>query len=239
MRYVRFASLLVLIICAFSVCVCAEPDSTADTVPVEDVPVEVAPTIPVVALDPDTVQAIAEALLPTEADTADTTDPTIPVVELAPDSVAALSQGVADALVPSDPDVAVYSSSPVGGGYYFVADCALGKNVKIYVPVDFAVDSFAVDKDGLVNMTNSTVYAFSQSFPDYNISCSRFGRFTYRRSVGGSYQTYDLNISRIVDTNMSFFSSDPPVAVPVWQYWLVMIVVVIIVGALFCFFRRH
>lgn len=239
MRYVKSAGFLILAILCLSISVFAVDDVPIDTNPVADLPLETSPTIPVVSLDDDSIQAIAEALLPTEADTADTTDPTIPVVELAPDSVAALSQAVADVLVPSDPDVAVYSSSPVGGGYYFVADCALGKNVKIYVPVDFAVDSFAVDKDGLVNMTNSTVYAFSQSFPDYNISCSRFGRFTYRRSVGGSYQTYDLNISRIVDTNMSFFSSDPPVAVPVWQYWLVMIVVVIIVGALFCFFRRH
>lgn len=241
MRYVRsffFVLLLVAVVCT---AVHAEPDFPADTAAGETVPVDATSTIPVVALDPDSVQAIADAVLPTEADNLDPTEATTPVVDLSPEAVASIGQAVGDALaVSDDPPVLVNSASPLSGGYFFEADCALGSGVRFYVPVDFAVDCFSMDDDGLVNMTNSTIYAMSPDFPTYTISCSRFGHFTYRRPSGsGSYNTYDLNITSIKKTNMSLIDSDPPVALPTWQYWLVMIVVVVIFGAILCFFRRH
>ena len=241
MRYVRsifFALDLVVSVCT---AVYAEPHLPSDTVSGETVSVGTTPTIPVVALDPVSVQAIADAILPTAADNLDPTEATTPVVDLSPEAVSAIGQAVSDALaVSDDPPVLVNSASPLSGGYFFEADCALGSGIRFYVPVDFAVDCFSIDDGGLVNMTNSTIYAMSPDFPTYTISCSRFGHFTYRRpSVSGSYNTYDLNITSIKKTNMSLINSDPPVALPTWQYWLVMIVVVVIFGAILCFFRRH
>ena len=205
MRYVRsffFALVLVVSVCT---AVYAEPDFPSDTVSGETVSVGTTPTIPVVALDPDSVQAIADAILPTAADNLDPTEATTPVVDLSPEAVSAIGQAVSDALaVSDDPPVLVNSASPLSGGYFFEADCALGSGIRFYVPVDFAVDCFSIDDGGLVNMTNSTIYAMSPDFPTYTISCSRFGHFTYSRpSVSGSYNTYDLNITSIKKTNMS------------------------------------
>lgn len=92
MRYVRsffFVLLLVAVVCT---AVHAEPDFPADTAAGETVPVDATSTIPVVALDPDSVQAIADAVLPTEADNLDPTEATTPVVDLSPEAVAAIGK---------------------------------------------------------------------------------------------------------------------------------------------------
>lgn len=243
MHYVRSLVLFCGLALCLSVFAFAEPALPDDTQPVETLPLETEPDIPVVALDPDSVQAIADAVLPPETEPpADTepTEPTVPVVDLSPDTVSAMADAVGDVLASSQaPEVAVYSASALSGGYYFEADCALGRGLKFYVPVDFAVASFATDSQGLVNMTNSTVYALCPDYPDYTFTCSRFGHFTYRRPYGSNYQTYDLDITNIVDTNLSLIGADPPTALPTWQYWIVMIVVVVLFGAIICFFRRH
>lgn len=97
-------------------------------------------------------------------------------------------------------------SGTLAGGYYFVADCALGTGVKFYVPLEWAHDVFTLDRSGaLVNLSNSTCYAYSPAFPDYTISCSRFGTFTYRAS---NYNTADLNITNISDTNIELLEDE-------------------------------
>ena len=93
-------------------------------------------------------------------------------------------------------------SGSLAGGYYFVADCALGSAVKFYVPLEWAHDVFTLDRSGApVNLSNSTCYAYAPAFPDYTIQCSRFGTFTYRAS---NYNTSDLQITNISDTNIEF-----------------------------------
>lgn len=94
----------------------------------------------------------------------------------------------------------------LAGGYYFVADCALGSDIKFYVPLEWAHDVFTIDSSGnLVNLSNSTCYAYCPDYPSYTFSCSRFNSFTYRAS---NYDTSDLEITDISETNMSFMDSN-------------------------------
>lgn len=103
--------------------------------------------------------------------------------------------------------VALYAvSDSLAGGYYFVCDCALGSNVKIYVPLEWAHDVFTMDRSGApVNLSNTTCNAFCPAFPDYTFICSRFGTFTYRAT---NYNTTDLRITNISDTNIEFLEDD-------------------------------
>ena len=97
-------------------------------------------------------------------------------------------------------------SGSLAGGYYFVADCALGSAVKFYVPLEWAHDVFTLDRSGApVNLSNSTCYAYAPAFPDYTIQCSRFGTFTYRAT---NYSTSDLYITNISDTNIEFLEDE-------------------------------
>lgn len=97
-------------------------------------------------------------------------------------------------------------SDSLAGGYYFVCHCALGSNVKIYVPLEWAHDVFTLDRSGApVNLSNTTCNAFCPAFPDYTFSCGRFGTFTYRAS---NYNTTDLMITNISDTNIEFLEDD-------------------------------
>ena len=97
-------------------------------------------------------------------------------------------------------------SGSLAGGYYFVADCALGSAVKFYVPLEWAHDVFTLDRSGApVNLSNSTCYAYAPAFPDYTIQCSRFGTFTYRAS---NYNTSDLQITNISETNIEFLEDE-------------------------------
>lgn len=146
------------------------------------------------------------------------------VVVLAFPVSAAPDEGVLDAILAtdaaaqSDPETPMESTAPpveveeeaaplavsgsLAGGYYFVADCALGSDVKFYVPLEWAHDVFTLDRSGApVNLSNSTCYAFAPAFPDYTIQCSRFGTFTYRAT---NYNTSDLSITNISDTNIDF-----------------------------------
>lgn len=97
-------------------------------------------------------------------------------------------------------------SDSLAGGYYFVCDCALGNDVKFYVPLEWSHDVFTLNSSGApVNLSNTTCYAFCLAFPDYTFSCSRFGTFTYRAS---NYNTTDLRITNISDTNIEFLEDD-------------------------------
>ena len=97
-------------------------------------------------------------------------------------------------------------SGSLAGGYYFVADSVLGSDLTFYVPLEWAHDVFTLDSSGaLVNLSNSTCYAYCPTYPDYTISCSRFGTFTYRAS---NYNTADLQITNISETNIEFLEDE-------------------------------
>lgn len=94
----------------------------------------------------------------------------------------------------------------LSGGYYFVVDCALGNSLKFYVPLEWSHDVFTLNSSGgLVNLSNNTCYAYCPAYPDYTFSCSRFGTFTYRAT---NYNTTDLMITNISDSNIEFLEDD-------------------------------
>lgn len=128
------------------------------------------------------------------------TDPTDSVDPEAPLETTAIPETMEEAAAP----FAV--SGSLAGGYYFVCDCVLGSDLKFYVPMEWAHDVFTLDRSGaLVNLSNTTCNAYCPTYPDYTFSCSRFGTFTYRAS---NYNTSDLLISNITDTNIEFLEDE-------------------------------
>lgn len=128
------------------------------------------------------------------------TDPADPVDPEAPLASTAVSETMEEGAAP----FAV--SGSLAGGYYFVCDCALGSDLKFYVPLEWAHDVFTLDRSGApVNLSNTTCNAYCPTYPDYTFSCSRFGTFTYRAS---NYNTTDLLITNISDTNIEFLDDE-------------------------------
>lgn len=141
---------------------------------------------------------------------------------------AAPDEGVVDAIVttdgadPVDP-VLPLASTPVSedletgvsvlavdgslaGGYYFVCDCALGSNLKFYVPLEWAHDVFTLDSSGApFNLSISNCYAYCPTYPDYTFVCSRMETFSYRYS---NYANSDLQVTNISDTNIEFLQDE-------------------------------
>lgn len=237
-------SILLVIGCLLGICI---PVFAVDTGEDDVAPSEVESTIPTVALDDNSIQAIVDALVPSEPvgdDLSDDTEPTIPVVELTPDTVDAISQAVgasvgdafAQAVADSEDSLVAYSASGISGGYYFVCDCALGSGVKFWVPADFASGSLALDDGGIVNMTNSNIYLMpdNSSLSSYTIYASRFNHFQYRRS---NYDYADLNVHNISDTNISFLSGTSR-AIPK-QTLFILLIAVILLGVLFLAFIKR
>lgn len=237
-------------ICLLCVCLLVGVVGATDVLPAPAP--ESAPTVPSVVIDDQSIQDIVDALDPVINPSTDPVDATIPVatdppqVDLSPDAVddiaSAVGSAVADAVAP-DPvdDVPIlYASGGIVGGYYFVADCALGQGVKFWVPADFAQGSITMASSGsLVNMTNSTIYLMpddSTLNSSYTIQAPRFSSFQYRRDASG-YVWSDLNISNISDTNISWLD-DTPQAVPQSSYF-VLIASILVIGflALFAFKR--
>lgn len=129
----------------------------------------------------------------------ESTDSAVPLAEVGEES------SVPSEEVPQDPS-AFAGSDPFTGGYWFVCDCALGYDLKFYVPLEWATDQFILDTSGApVNMSNTTVNAYCPNFPDYTFSCSRFSTFTYRAN---NYNTSNLNITKISDTNIDFLEDN-------------------------------
>lgn len=238
----------------FCLCLCmlVGVAGATDVVPATD-PVTPAPSVPTVLIDDQSIQDIVDAIDPVINPPTDPTDPTDPVVtdpplvDLSPDAVddiaSAVGSAVADAVAPDPSDAApiLYASGGIVGGYYFVADCALGDSVKFWVPADFAVGSITLDSSGsLVNMTNSTIYLMpddSRLNSSYTIQAPRFSSFLYRRDASG-YTWSDLAITNITDTNISWLS-DTPHALPVSSYMVIIIGVLILGFLLSVFLKRR
>lgn len=115
------------------------------------------------------------------------------------------------------------------GGYYMVADSALGTRT-FYVPSDFASNCITFDENGYAfNLTGSSIYLYCPDYPNYTIYAPRLSVFQYRNNdVGYNYQ--DLNLRNVSDTNVVFLEESPSPLPPV--EWLL----VIIASALIAFF---
>ncbi len=118
--------------------------------------------------------------------------------------------------------------SGLSGGYYMVVDCALGRNIKFWIPSDFASGSIALDGSNPVNMTDRTIYLMPDDsrFSDYTFSSGRFQSFRYR-PPRGDYSS--LNITAIHDSNISFLQHESK-AVSSSDYFRLLIVVVMIIA---------
>lgn len=237
----KYGRRFLLLLCLLS-CLCLVVGAV-DVLPDDTTVPDLEPTVPKVALDDETLQALVDALVPIEPDgdvAPSDSEPTVPSVILDPESVNSIAEAMGEVLADAAaPEVAVnFANSPMGG-YYFVADCALGRNMKFWVPADFASDALASDGNGLINMTNTNIYivADDSSYSDYIIYAPRFGHFQYRRNSSSSgYQ--DLAISGVFDSNISFLQ-DTPHALP-GQSVAVLVVVLLAFGILaLCFLARR
>lgn len=125
----------------------------------------------------------------------------------------------------------------LAGGYYFVADSALGSGLTFYVPSGYAAESFTYDESGyLFNLTSSTIYLYCPDYPDYTISASRFSGFTYR--AGSGYTSTDLNLTNVTDTNIQILVSDPVPAIADSTVLLLILVVLIVGVGAYVILRR-
>lgn len=122
MRYVSIVFCVLVFVSVLSCSVLADTAGTQLVEPVETVPPT--ETVPVVALDPQSIEDIADAVNATEPpgdDLPADEEPTLPVVDLSPDAISSLGQAVRDAVAAATaPDVAVNSAGGVSGGYYIV-----------------------------------------------------------------------------------------------------------------------
>ena len=122
-------------------------------------------------------------------------NPAVPLAEVDPADPEPAQEG-------SQAPAALAGSDLFAGGYWFVCDCVLGYDLTFYVPADWADGQLTLNSSGApVNMSNNTVYAYCPDFPDYTFSAARFSTFTYRAS---NYNTVDLNVTSISDTNIDF-----------------------------------
>lgn len=97
------------------------------------------------------------------------------------------------------------------GGYYMDARTNLG-SVRIYVPVNYAKGSFTYDSSGEpVNITSSTISGyFVRNGSLYSVRFASMGGITYRLADGSGYSWSDLSVSSVDDTNIQFFTVNPP-----------------------------
>lgn len=104
----------------------------------------------------------------------------------------------------------VFAAGELAGGYYFVADTALGDGLRFYVPADYASGSLTYDSSGyLFNLTSSSIYLYCPDYPDYTIYAPRFSGFQYRPASGSGYTYVDLYVHDVSDTNVDILDEDP------------------------------
>lgn len=243
MRYVRFICLFFAVVLSFGIVVCAEPGQSVDSIDESTIPLETSSDPQIVIIDPSSIQDIADALLPTEPIPENTEEPTAPMIDISPDSISALAdaivdsmQGNASASVPE-----LFDSSK--HGYYFTCNCAFQENLTVYVPVEFSKEAFSLDDSGdIVNMTlKDFEFRIRKDRYIYVISAPSMSGFTYHiETLSGSFdpmEVYDFEES-IIDSNISFLRNTPQ-AIPDWEYWSILLSVIVLFGSIFIFWRRY
>lgn len=137
--------------------------------------------------------------------------------------------------VEGEPEAYALVNTPLEGGYYIDAVTSQLGNVRIYVPADYKSDSFSYSGDNVVSLRSATISGILYtSGNSYSVRWSSFASPQYRVSSTGSYA--NLTITKVVDTNVGIFSSDPGQAFPVDILYLVIILVIGVIGI--CLFMR-
>lgn len=117
--------------------------------------------------------------------------------------------------------------------YLRVVESELGE-ITIY----FATNSeevLSLDKSTcqLLNVSSGTVYGyFDYGGTVYRVTCSSFTVPTYR--LESNYNTYDLSIESIVDTNMTFINDVSSLLVNDYNFNLYSLGSLVVVGGLLC-----
>lgn len=94
--------------------------------------------------------------------------------------------------------------------YYAVVDESTFGEITIHIPSN-QIDLLQIQEtdSNIINISSGSVYGyFTSNGTDYRVTFPTFDNPTYRNTSGSSYNTYDLNILSIVDTNISHFRSD-------------------------------
>lgn len=129
-------------------------------------------------------------------------------------------------------------AADLDGGYYFVADSALGSGKKFYIPADFSDGSLTYNDSGyLFNLTSSTIYLYCPDYPDYTITASRFSTFQYRQGTSG-YQYTDLQLRNISDTNVEIYDSDPTILPADSKLQLLIVCLLVVIVGVLVILRR-
>ena len=125
------------------------------------------------------------------------------------------------------------------GGYYFVADSALGTGLKFYVPAEYATGSLTYDSSGyLFNLTGSSIYLYCPDYPDYTIYAPRFSVFQYRSGSGSGYTYVDLNAANVTDTNVQIYDADPGKSLGTSEVLMIIVSLIVVLIACFVILRR-
>ena len=167
MRYVSgFFTFLVALLLLCSSVFAVEPsmdDLSADSAE------EATESIPsYVSLDPNTIQNFVDAFndawdsRDAAVESTEPTDP--PPVVIDPQSISEIADVIGDVLAESQAPAAVSDSvGGISGGYYLIVDCALGRDIKFWIPSDFASGALAMDSRELMKMSNSSRYLMPDS----------------------------------------------------------------------------
>lgn len=219
----RFVAVLVAlgVLSSAFVVVQAEPETVPDDIPVVD------DTVQVLGQEEEVniyVQETDAVVAPAESDTA-TDSPagvaagseestgTDGAVET-PEAAQQITIQAEQVVIQSEAEEPVFyasASSFLQGGYYMDVTTNLG-SVRIYVPVNYAKGSFTYDSSGEpVNITASTISGyFVRNGSLYSVRFVSMGGITYRLTDGSGYSWSDLSVSAVDDTNIQFFTVNPP-----------------------------
>lgn len=123
-------------------------------------------------------------------------------------------------------------AADLAGGYYFVADCVFGNQLKFYVSSDYVPGSLTYDDQGyLFNLSDSNIYLYCPAYPAASIYAQRFQRFKYKaESQNGYVNNYvDAELHNVTDSNIDILVESPAFMYSVDQL-LTMILCACLIG---------
>ena len=238
----RFLSFLLAFLMLFSVVFAMDvQDPPVEDLPVEDLPVEDPPAEDLPVEDPPVEDPLVEEEgggLDDPASGSDSLDvedgSELPLDgDLQPDSseVSEVTIQAEKVLLVAEDEPAVYAGSSSGpdGGYYLHCDSSLGE-VYVYVPYDYASNSFSFYGGDLVSLRSSSITGIL--IDGATVYELRFPGFLevpqYREPDGSSWQWSDISFTSVLGGNVQVLEDDPGYQLDIPT--LIILAVVIIVG---------
>lgn len=132
-------------------------------------------------------------------------------------------------------------AAELAGGYYFVADCVFGNQLKFYVSSDYVPGSLTYDDQGyLFNLSDSNIYLYCPDYPDASIYAQRFQRFKYKADSSSGFinNMVDLQLHNVTDSNIDILVESPAFMSSVKQLLTLILCVCLSGFGSFIIFRR-